>query len=816
MGEIDVGDELFGRDGRVCRVTFKTPVMYDHKCYEITFSDGQKITADAEHRWYVESSRKGKPAGNHVLTTEEIAKTYKDGNRNRYAIPVAGALQLEAKKLPVDPYVLGVRLGDGNSCAALGVMKSKHIPMAYLRASEHQRMELLRGLMDTAGYIGKKDSVEFCTSQDRLKDDFMELCWSLGFKPVCRRFSSANAWRITFTAYKENPVFKLKRKAERLRSMDGARVSETMRRRIVNVKEVGSVPVRCIQVDSDDHLFLAGLFMVPTHNTESGNNWIGYIVDHAPGPTMLVQPTVDIAKRLSKQRLAPLIQETPRLREKIKDSRSRDSGNTVLMKEFPGGVMIITGANSAAGLRSMPARYLFLDEIDAYPEDVDGEGEPCELAIARTRTFARRKIYKSSTPTFAGSSRIEASFEDSDKRRYYVPCPHCNEKQTLVWKNVVYRPEHEPTEAVYVCEHCGCEIEEHHKTWMLECGEWIAERPGHRGGKVAGFHLNSLYSPVGWFSWLDAARMWVKATRSKNQDLLRVFVNTVLAETWKEKGEVPDWKRLFDRREIYEINSVPTPLALFLTAAVDVQKDRLEVEVKAWGRGKKSWSIDHRIFLGSYTDKSPSGPWQKVDDMLNESWRHPSGHLMQIAVMVVDASAYTMEVRDWCRKYPMTRVMAVKGSSTMQTLISKPRPVDVSLNGQVIKNGLHEWTIGVSKGKEEIYGWLMLDKPVEGDWSDYPDGYMFIPEYPDEYFKQLTAEQIVVKVVKGYRRYEWEAIRDRNEVLDLAVYNRVAATAFGIDRFNDDDWETLENSFRTVYHRQEETAPARRRDDFWR
>lgn len=564
----------------------------------------------------------------------------------------------------------------------------------------------------------------------------------------------------------------------------------------------------------EEVVFMAGAQL---GKTEGGNNWIGYIVDHAPGPAMLVQPTVEIAKRLSKQRLAPLFQETPRLKTKIKDSRSRDSGNTTLMKEYPGGVMIITGANSAAGLRSMPARYLFLDEIDAYPEDVDGEGEPCELAIARARTFARRKIYKSSTPTFAGTSRIEDAYDDSDRRKFHVPCPHCHEKQDLKWSNVDYRPKHQPTEAVYICEHCGCEIEEHFKTWMLENGEWIAERPGWRGGKVAGFHLNSLYSPLGWFSWLDAAQMWVKANTSKSQEKLRVFVNTVLGETWKEKGDAPDWKRLYDRRETYPINVIPSHEVLFLTAAVDVQKDRLEVEVKGWMRGKRSCSVDFRVYLGSYTDKTDSGPWAQVDKLLNEKWPHPSGQMLDISVMAVDASAYTMEVRDWCRKYPMHRVMAIKGSDTMQTLVGRPRPVDINLNGQMIKRGLQEWTVGVSKAKEEIYGWLNQEKPTNNDWSTYPDGYMFIPEYPEEYFKQLTAEQIVVKIVRGYRKYEWEKTRDRNEVLDLNVYNRVAAAAFGIDRFKEEELRQLEMQLRQ--NRDSASGankPARRKkSDFW-
>src|ERR1700686_5554485 len=223
--------------------------------------------------------------------------------------------------------------------------------------------------------------------------------------------------------------------------------------------------------------------------TECGNNWIGYVIHQSPGPFMAVQPTVEMAKRNSKQRIDPLIEESEVLRALVSDRRSRDSGNTVLSKEFPGGVLVMTGANSAVGLRSMAARYLFLDEVDAYPGDVDGEGDPVNLALARTRTCARRKVFMISTPKITGRSRIEACFEDSDQRSYWVPCPHCDEYQILKFAQVRW-PNGEPEKAVYVCEHCEGEIENHEKHWMLVEGEWRAAAPGP--GKGAGFPLYNL------------------------------------------------------------------------------------------------------------------------------------------------------------------------------------------------------------------------------------------------------------------------------------------------------------------------------------
>jgi phage terminase large subunit GpA-like protein len=212
------------------------------------------------------------------------------------------------------------------------------------------------------------------------------------------------------------------------------------------------------------------------------------------GPTSRVR----VAKRNSKQRIDPLIEESEVLRERVKERRSRDSGNTVLSKEFPGGVLILTGANSAVGLRSMPARYLFLDEVDGYPGDVEGERDPILLAERRSATFQRRKILLVSTPKTKSLSRIQREYEASDQRRYFVPCPHCGEPQTLEFENLRW-PEGRLREAEYACAHCGALIGERHKTWMLEHGEWRTTAPGD--GRTAGFHLSSLYSPVGWFSW---------------------------------------------------------------------------------------------------------------------------------------------------------------------------------------------------------------------------------------------------------------------------------------------------------------------------
>lgn len=241
--------------------------------------------------------------------------------------------------------------------------------------------------------------------------------------------------------------------------------------------------------------------------TECGLNWIGYVIDHAPGPTMIVWPNLDDVAKNSRLRIEPLVDETPRLKEKIGSAKSRDSGNTIKQKSFPGGELILTGANSASGLKSTPARFVFLDEIDEYPHDVAGQGSPIALVAARSRTFSRRKAFLVSTPTIEGASKIATEYELTSMEKFHVPCPHCDEYQDLKFKQLQWT-EDDPNTTLYYCEHCGEGIEEYEKTTMLAKGKWVAQHPEREN---LGFHLNSLYSPVGWYSWKEIAEDFLEA-----------------------------------------------------------------------------------------------------------------------------------------------------------------------------------------------------------------------------------------------------------------------------------------------------------------
>ena len=527
--------------------------------------------------------------------------------------------------------------------------------------------------------------------------------------------------------------------------------------------------------------------------TEGGNCFIGFVMHHAPGPMLAVQPTVELAKRNSRQRIDPLIDESPELRERVKPARSRDAGNTMLSKEFAGGILIMTGANSAVGLRSTPARYIFLDEVDAYPASADEEGDPVTLAEARSLTFAhRRKVFLVSTPTIRGLSRIEREFEASDQRRFFVPCPHCGadavaevraaalgEGPARRRRNITARAARQP-------------IAEHHKTAMLEAGEWRATATAADPSTV-GYHLSALYSPIGWLSWERIVRAWDAAQGS--DEAIKAFRNTILGETWVETGEAPDWQRLADRREAWAAGTVPGR-GLFLTAGADVQKDRIEVDVWAWGRGLESWLVDHLVLEGGPGDPAC---WQALTDLLGRTWEHASGQPMTLARLAIDTGYETSAVYAWSRQAGFAQVAPVKGVEGFNRTspVTGPTYVDATVAGKRLRRGARLWTVATSTFKAETYRFLRQDRPTReerADGASFPPGTIHLPDWADgEWLKQLTAEQLVtVKTRRGFARLEWQKLRERNEALDCRVYARAAAWILGADRWSEARWADLE------------------------
>lgn len=547
---------------------------------------------------------------------------------------------------------------------------------------------------------------------------------------------------------------------------------------------------------------------------------IGYHIDQDPAPILLVQPTIEMAETFSKDRLAPMIRDTPALKGKIKDPRSRDSGNTLLQKQFPGGHITLAGANAPAGLASRPIRIVLCDEVDRYPSSAGTEGDPVSLARKRTATFWNRKVVLVSTPGLKGVSRIEAAWEQSDKRRYHVPCPHCGHFHTLEWDRVSW-DEGKPHTARMACPNCGGTYGDVDKLRMLQQGYWVAEAPDV---PVAGFHLNELYSP--WRSFGDVVTDFLRAKDSPEQ--FKTWVNTSLGLPFAEAGEAPEWQRLFDKRESYAIGSVPAEV-VFLTAGVDVQRDRLEVEVVGWAPGKRSSSVEYRVFEGDTANQGKDGPWTKLREMiLSEQWDHESGSQVPLRYTCVDSGFRTTEVYDFCRSIGMARVAPVKGMDEQSVVVSQPRPIDRRRDGKKVWRGLKLYTVGSSVIKSEFYAWLRLDKSEDGET---PPGYCRFPEYGQQHFKELTSEQVHVKLVRGFPKHVWvKTAGVRNEPLDCRVYARAAAAIVGMDRFREREWDALRSKAGVTAPKPQAEQPAkqpqpeappappaikRRRSSFW-
>jgi phage terminase large subunit GpA-like protein len=504
------------------------------------------------------------------------------------------------------------------------------------------------------------------------------------------------------------------------------------------------------------------------------NNICGYYIDADPQPIMLVQPTIENAKDYGKKRITPMIESCPALRDKIKPPTTRRAGNTLSLKEFPGGFLKLTGANSGAGLRSDPVPIVLFDEVDGYPLDVDGEGAPVAIGTRRTDGFANYKIVKGSTPAKPkGLSPIELDFERSDKRRFHVPCPFCSFMQPLRWRDpqppngtgtyrLVYATNSDgqvdPKSVAYLCSSCAKQIPERYKQQMLNAGKWIAEFPER---PTVGFHINALYSP--WReNWHALAQEWSEANKEGNPEKLKAFINLRLGETWEEQGDSIEAVALKARVEEYQAE-IPDGVGL-LTASVDVQSDRLECVVKGWGDKEESWLIAYQQCFG---DPGQEQVWNELDSFLLSTWEAASGQKVKITCTMIDSGGlHTDSVYRFVRARQHRKIFALKGSSESgKEILGK-----FSVNNQY---RVKLWIIGTDTAKDRIFARMKIPAPGPG--------YMHLPDFAeDEYLAQLTSE----KAVRRYRRgkgtiREYLKTRARNEALDLEVYALAALYVLG-------------------------------------
>jgi phage terminase large subunit GpA-like protein len=526
--------------------------------------------------------------------------------------------------------------------------------------------------------------------------------------------------------------------------------------------------------------------------SEMVNNTVAFYVDQDPAPIMMVMPTERDAEAWSKDRFAPMVRDTPCLAGRIADPKSRDGSNRILHKRFPGGHLTIVGANAPSGLASRPIRILLCDEVDRYPFSAGAEGDPVNLAKKRTVTFWNRKIVLVSTPTIRGASRIETAYAESDQRQYWVPCPACGAHQVLVWGQVRWESPggaHRPETARYHCIDCDAPWTDALRWSAIRNGAWRARAP-FRG--IAGFHLNEIYS-----SWvrLEAMVRAFLSAKAGGAEAMKTFVNTSLGETWMESGEAPDWRRLSDRRERWSPGTVPRG-GLILTAGADVQKDRIEVDVWAWGRGLESWLVEHVVIEGG---PEHAASWEALTALLARTWPHAAGAHVPIARLAVDTGYETSAVHAWARRQGTAQVVPVKGVEGFNRAspVSGPTFVDATEGGRRLRRGARLWTVAVSTFKAETYRLLRLERPTAdelGLGAAFPPGTVHLPDWvDDEWLKQLTAEQLVtVKTKRGFAKLEWQKLRERNEALDLRVYARAAAWIAGLDRWPDDRWAEAE------------------------
>jgi phage terminase large subunit GpA-like protein len=526
--------------------------------------------------------------------------------------------------------------------------------------------------------------------------------------------------------------------------------------------------------------------------TELILNTIGYYVDYDPAPILVVQPTLDMAQAFSKDRLAPMIRDTPALTDKVKDSKSRDSGNTILHKKFPGGHITMAGANSPASLASRPIRIVLMDETDRYPASAGGEGNPIKLAEKRTNTFWNRKKIKVSTPTIKGESQIEKEFLSGSQEEWCVPCPCCGRFQPYEWGRIHF------SDATMECSFCGEHISE--MDWKQQTGKYIAKFPDRR--RKRSFHLNELASP--WKHWEEIIRDFQEANKElkENGDInkMKTFINTSLGETWEERGKSADDDSLLSRRERYEAE-IPDGV-LLLTAGVDVQDDRFEVEITGWGRGYESWGIRYEKIFG---DLEKDETWDRLEEYLDRELYFASGTSLLLACTCIDTGGhFTTQCYKWLKKMERKgkRLIPTKAGINLVTVLPERKGKriygikgmggpGIPLIHKVSTNNQYKvkvFILGVDSGKEILM--TRLNTVDEGP------GYCHFPinadrGYNETYIKGINSEQRVVHIKDGRPVIKWvKKSGTRNEPLDLRNYSTAAAE---ILRPN---WDVLEGKIK--------------------
>ncbi len=570
-------------------------------------------------------------------------------------------------------------------------------------------------------------------------------------------------------------------------------------------------PMDCLS-DHSPHRKVVCMFPVQMAKTEIGLNWLGYIMDHSPAPVLSVQPTIEMRDRYITQRLNPMLEVTECIALKFNAKARRAAANNKDVKDFPGGILVLSGANSPTSLRSMPIKNVIVDELDAFPWDVRGEGDPLGLIEARQSNFSRSKILIISSPTMKDASRIEEEFLGGDQRYYHVQCPHCGEYQILQKKFLQFpRSAGKISEVFYVCPHNGCEIEEYHKTAMLKeqgfggTARWVPENPG---AEYPSYTINALCSSIGMgWSWRRFAVEWLKCQGDRVK--LKRFINTRLAESWEDQSHKLKPRMLMDRAEDYALGSIP-PGVLVLIAAIDTQNDRLPTKLVGYGRGGRRWVLDYVEFPGDPNNLIPEFIEKKgaLYDYLKAPRVNAFGREMRIQAVAWDTGGQRTDmVYRAIRSRVLPRLMAIKGASISgkPILAARPSAQDVNWRGKIIKKGVMLWLVGTDTAKDMIVAHLAADaeKPAEERMIHFSTG------LDEDYYKMLLAEKF------DPEKNKWILPHGRrNEALDLMVYTDAASRhpEIRVHTMGKRAWDDLERRLEPRDKTEEEAPP----EDFGR
>lgn len=496
-------------------------------------------------------------------------------------------------------------------------------------------------------------------------------------------------------------------------------------------------------------------------------NIIGYIIAQDPGSILYIQPSEGDAKKFSRQRIAPMIRESKVLRGKVADAKSRDSGNTILQKIFPGGSLTLTGSNSAPALASMPIRYVIGDERDRWADSAGTEGDPWELAQARQITFYNRKSVEVSTPTMKGSSKIEESFLQGTQERWLHKCPHCGEYSEICFETVHHHVEKKKLpngrESInvkvegFACPECGCISPQ--DVMRKQPAKWVAENPDAYKQGCRSFWLTAFASP-----WVDWRSIFLDVYRNKdNLEKLKVVYNTKLGKLWEHRDVSQTDEELLNRCEEYPAE-LPDGV-LCLTCGVDTQDDRLEYEVVGWGKAGESWGIKKGYIMGA-----PDFPatWERLDDVVDHAYKFQNGQALQISITLVDSGGhFTQTVYEQCRKRIGKKVFAIKGRGGESVpIVNPPKRVAIRDNKRIT---CWLYSLGVDAGKAIIYANIQVQQPG-ARYCHFPKGHD--RGYDLNFFNGLISEKMTKRKTAAGYKWVWEKLpgHRRNEALDCRNY----------------------------------------------